>query len=127
VNGRLNTHPHNVVDGQFVTEDYLLVRIDIDDGAQAGVVGVKVIKECGILTEGIAVVGIVHTHLVVSKEKQDTASYTLLKLGAALYICLFCKHSRLICFEVRAKVQIILKFDVFLSQKNGKKKDILSF
>ena len=35
---RLDARPYDVVDGQFIAEDHLLVFIDVDDGGQGGIV-----------------------------------------------------------------------------------------
>ena len=82
-------HPHDVVDGQFVGEDDFPVGIDVDEGAHAGVVRPEVVEHRAVLTEGVAVVAVVHAHFPVADEDEQAAPHPLPELGSAFDICLF--------------------------------------
>ena len=85
----LGTRPDDVVDGQLIAEDDFAVLIDVDDGGQSGVVEAEEIKERGVLTETVGVVGIIHRCLVVAEEEQQAAAHVALQLGAATDIGFF--------------------------------------
>ncbi len=67
----LIAHPHDIVGGEFVAEDYLAVIVDVYDRVEAGIGLVKEIHECGVLTIAVAVVGKVAGSFLVAEEKQD--------------------------------------------------------
>ena len=77
LDGGLYAGPYNVVDGKFVTEDNLLVLVDVYDGCKTCIVRCEVVEECRILTEMIYVIKVVSAYFGVSEEKQKTAAYGL--------------------------------------------------
>ena len=71
-NRRLIAHPDDVIDGEVITENDRLVRVEVDDGGDVGDGKSKEIEEVTILTEVIGIVGIVHRGLMVAQKHGDT-------------------------------------------------------
>ena len=53
LDGRLHACPYDVVDGELVTEDDLLVVIDVDYCRKTLIIRCEEVQECRVLTEMI--------------------------------------------------------------------------
>ena len=82
----LGTRPDDIVDGQLVAKHNLAVFIDIDDSRQTRIIESEEIEEGRVLTEAVGIVGIVHAHLIVTQEEQQSATHVLLQLCPAAEI-----------------------------------------
>ena len=91
--GRLNPHPYNVIDAQFVAKYNLAVIVDINDSSQRRRGDTKIVEEGGILTVQESIILIIQTLLLVSKEEQNTRAHIFFQLRSALNISLFSKHN----------------------------------
>ena len=90
--GRLDAHPDNGIDGQLIPKDDLPVVVDVDNGGQSGIRQAEEIEEGGILTEMIGVVGIIHATLVISQKQQQSGTDCLFQFRPTGDVCIFTKH-----------------------------------
>ena len=86
---RHRARPHDIINGEFVAEDYLAVLINIDDCSKVGVVHPEEIQEGAVLTELIGVVSIIHADLCIAEEEQQAAAHIFLQSGTSLHVCVF--------------------------------------
>jgi hypothetical protein len=84
---RHSPSPHNIVNRQVIAKDDFTVFVDIDNRSNARKVESEEIQHRGVLTEPVGIVGIVHAHLVIAQEEQQSAAHILLQLRPAPYIC----------------------------------------
>ena len=64
--GRLDSHPYNMIHSQLIPEDNFLILIHIDNGSQPSIGQAEKIKKSRILAEMISIILIVHATLLVA-------------------------------------------------------------
>ena len=90
--------PHNIVDRRFLDKNHGFFLIQVHQRHQSGEIKSEEIKESGILTVRIRIVGIIHSCLIIAQEEQKTGlmlpSHFLQQPGPSVDISLFCKHGK---------------------------------
>ena len=127
VQGGLISHPHYVVDGEFVAEYDFAVVVDIDYSSQTCPVATEEVVERAVLTEVISIVGIVHGCLAIAQEEQEATTHASLQFVAALNVSFFTKRFhdlmvfgglRSLAHKVKQKVWNILGFRCFFCSRS---------
>ena len=65
---RLRTHPYNMIDSQFVSENDFFVLIDVNDSGKSGKRQAEIVEESRILTITESIIFIIQSLFVISQE-----------------------------------------------------------
>jgi hypothetical protein len=112
--GRLRTHPDNIINIYIVTIETLEPAVNVKHSSKAWFIYTPIIEEVAVLTELIVIAAIVGRSIHIAKEDGDTASvsgsHTLDESTTSLYIYIRIKHIILYLYSTYYIIALYLAY-----------------
>ena len=112
--GRLRTHPDNIINIYIVTIETLDPAVNVKHSSKAWFIYTPIIEEVAVLTELIVIAAIVGRSIHIAKEDCDTASvsgsHTLDESTTSLYIYIRIKHIILYLYSTYYIIALYLAY-----------------